>query len=379
MPPSANSASLTRKLAQIWPYALPIIALSFAVAMHGFAAANPHSALREELAIIICAVVLLVPSVLAALHHADSAARRLGEPYGTLLLTLSVTTIEVSIIVSMMLNGTGNPTLAREAVFSAVMLVCSGGVGFCLMLGALRHGEQEHNMQGTSAYLAVLLVLSVLTLILPNFTLSTESGTYSTGQLVFISTLSVLLYIAFLYIQTVRHRGHFLDAGVQPQIHHIAEQPSTAPLWASVLFLLAGLAAVVLLAEQVADGTERGLSAIGVLRPDAIVGALIATLVLMPEFLTSLKAARINHLQHSINAMLGSALASMALTIPAVVAVCLFTRRELILGLDNRDSTLLVLALTLCIVSFGTGRTNVLTGIVHLVIFFAYLMLLVIP
>ena len=155
MPPSANSASLTRKLAQIWPYALPIIALSFAVAMHGFAAANPHSALREELAIIICAVVLLVPSVLAALHHADSAARRLGEPYGTLLLTLSVTTIEVSIIVSMMLNGTGNPTLAREAVFSAVMLVCSGGVGFCLMLGALRHGEQEHNMPVSYTHLDV--------------------------------------------------------------------------------------------------------------------------------------------------------------------------------------------------------------------------------
>ena len=379
MSPPANAIALTSMLVRIWPYALLIVGLSFALAVHGFAAANPNAGLREELAIIIGAVVLLVPSVLAALHHAESAARRIGEPYGTLLLTLSVTTIEVSIIVSMMLHGTNNPTLAREAVFSAVMLVCSGGVGFCLMLGSLRHHEQGHNTQGTSAYLAVLLVLSVLTLILPNFTLTTEAGTFSPGQLAFVSMLSVLVYIAFLYIQTVRHRGNFLDTGVQPPAHHVAEQRHTSPLWANILFLLAGLAAVVLLAELVADGAERGLSAIGVLRPDAIVGALIATLVLMPEFLTSLKAARLNHLQHSINAMLGSALASMALTIPAVVAVCLFTRRELILGLDNRDATLLVLALTLCIVSFGTGRTNVLTGIVHLVIFFAYLMLLVIP
>ena len=179
MSPPANAIALTSMLVRIWPYALPIVGLSFALAVHGFAAANPNAGLREELAIIIGAVVLLVPSVLAALHHAESAARRIGEPYGTLLLTLSVTTIEVSIIVSMMLHGTNNPTLAREAVFSAVMLVCSGGVGFCLMLGSLRHHEQGHNTQGTSAYLAVLLVLSVLTLILPNFTLTTEAGTFS--------------------------------------------------------------------------------------------------------------------------------------------------------------------------------------------------------
>jgi Ca2+:H+ antiporter len=344
--------------------------------MHGIIV--PEGAVWINVVIPLVSIVLLFPTVIVTLHNAEMAAARIGEPYGTLLLTLAVTVIEVSIIVSMMLHGENNPTLAREAVFSVVMIVTTGGVGLCLTLGALRHGEQDHKTQGTGSYLAVLMALSVLLLILPNFTITTGAGTFSQGQLAFISALSVLLYGAFLFIQTVRHRGYFIDGVAVVDRPRLSRETQT-PLWASLLCLLAGLTAVVLLAERVAAGVEDGLAALQVKRPDAIVGALLAGLLLLPEFLSAVRAARENQLQRSINVLLGSAVATIGLTIPAIAMVSLFTGRELILGLASRDEVLMLLALTLSIVSFGTGRTNVLTGIVHLVVFLTYLILLAIP
>jgi Ca2+:H+ antiporter len=334
---------------------------------------------RTSLAIAIpaFAIALMLPTVLIALHHAETVADRIGEPYGTLLLTLAVTTIEVAIIVSVMMHGENNPTLAREAVFSVVMIVCSGGVGLCLTLGALRYRVQDHRTQGTSSFLAVLMALSILTLILPDFTVTTAPGTFSATQLGFVSVLSVLLYAAFLYMQSDRHRGDFVDEGAA-QTHRPGRDPGV-PMFMNIVALMAGLIAVVLLAERVAAGVEDGLAAVGVTRTDPIIGALIATMLLFPEMLSAVRAALRNELQRSINVMLGSALATIALTIPAVAFVSLFTGRQLTLGLNARDEVLLALTLVLSVVSFGTGRTNVMTGLVHLVVFFAYLLLLVIP
>ena len=276
------------------------------------------------------------------------------------------------------MNGENNPTLAREAVFSVVMMATTGGVGLCLVLGALLHHEQDLQPQATNAYLGVLIALSVLSLILPDVTITTEPGTFSPGQLGFVSLLSVLLYLAFLYIQSVRHRGYFVDAGGDAA-ERATDEIAREPLGVHAACLLAGLVAVVLLAERVAAGVEAGLDALGVQRPDAIIGALLSALLLFPEMLSAVRAARANQLQRSINVILGSALATISLTIPAVAAVSLFTGRALTLGLVARDEVLLILALTLGIVSFGTGPTNVLTGLVHLVVWFAWLMLLFVP
>lgn len=357
-------------------YGLPFVALIVGLLFRREIGPLPGEGIWWETAIPTLSIVLLIPTVLVALRHADAAAERLGEPFGTLLLTMAVTTIEVSLICFVMLHGENNPTLARESVFSVVMIVASGGVGVCLMVGALRYGEQEHRLQGTSAYLAVLIALSVLLLILPNHTSTTAPGTYSHGQLVFISLLSLLLYVSFLYIQSVRHRGFFVDSIADEPVRVVSK---TTPYVVTVPCMLAGLFAVVLLGERVAAGVENGLAAMQVVRPDAIIGALIAMLLLFPEMLAAIRAARANHLQRSINIVLGSALATIGLTIPAIVVVSFVTGHELVLGISDRDAIMLALVFTLSIVSFGTGRTNVLTGFVHVVVFLAYLMLLIIP
>lgn len=358
-------------------YGLPFVALLAAILLRTKVGPfSAHGALWEVV-IPALSIALLIPTVLIALRHADAAAERLGQPFGTLLLTMAVTTIEVSLICFVMLHGENNPTLARESVFSVVMLVASGGIGVCFTVGALRHGEQEHRLQGTSAYLAVLIALCVLLLVLPNYTITTAPGTYSPGQLIFISTLSALLYAGFLYIQSIRHRAYFLDADDAEHASRVVSGETS--YYVTIPCMFAGLAAVVLLGERVAAGVEDGLSAMRVARPDAIIGALLATLVLFPEVLAAIRASHANQLQRSINIMLGSALATIGLTIPAIVVASLLSGRELILGLTGRDEIMLTLVLALSIVSFGSGRTNVLTGFVHLVVFLAYLMLLVIP
>lgn len=366
-----------RPFRRAWHYGLPFFSLAVAILMRGEVGAFPTEGPIWEVAIPTFSIILLVPTVLVALRHADAAAVRLGEPYGTLLLTLAVTIIEVSLILFVMANGENNPTLARESVFSVVMIVTSGGIGVCLTIGALRYGEQEHQLQGTTAYLAVLIALSILLLVLPNFTVTTEPGTYSPGQLVSVSVLALLLYVAFLYIQSVRHRSFFLDRASQamPEVR----SDSKKPYYVSIPCLLAGLIAVVLLGERVAVGIESGLQAVGVARPDAIIGALLACLLLFPELLSAMRATLANQLQRSINVMLGSALATIGLTIPALVVVSFINGHELVLGLVGRDEVMLLLAFTLSMISFGTGKTNVLTGFVHVVVFFAYLMLLMIP
>jgi Ca2+:H+ antiporter len=323
------------------------------------------------------ATAVLIGSVFAALHYAEIVGARLGEPLGTLALTISVTIIEVAVVASMMLHGENNPTLARQAVYSVVMIVCTGLVGICLLAGALRYREQEVQPKGTSAFLAVLIALSVLTLILPNYTISAREGSLSSSQLAFVSGISVLLYGAFLFIETVRHRSDFVEvSAMEPLPLH---KPSWRRSSIALIWLILSLAGVVLLSKNVAAGIENALAAISPTQADAIVGAVIALLILLPESLGAIKAATRNALQTSLNGALGSALATIGLTVPAVATVSLATGRQITLGLSDRDTVLLLLTLVLSLVSFGTGRTNVLTGLVHLVVFATFIFLLIVP
>jgi Ca2+:H+ antiporter len=323
-------------------------------------------------------ILLLFGTVFVVLHHAELVAEALGEPFGTLLLTLAVTIIEASLIVSMMLHGANNPTLARESVFSTVMIVTTGVIGLCLFVGGLRHHTQDVRREGTNAFLAVLIALTILTLVLPDYTLTTSPGTFSSLQLAFVAFLSVLLYGAFLFAQTVRHQDDFVEerpyggAGMHAQ-------PGRRQTIVSLVLLVIGLAGIVLLAEEIAGAIEDGLEALHVHQADAIIGTFIATLVLMPEAAAAIRAAFRNELQRSVNIALGSACATIGLTIPAVSAVSLMTGRELTFGLDADDIVMLVLALSISIVGFGTGRTTVLTGLVHLVVFVAFVLLVAVP
>lgn len=322
-------------------------------------------------------IALVVWTVFVVLGHAEAIAHRIGEPYGTLVLTMAVTAIEASVIVSVMLHGDANPTIARESVFSTVMIVTSGVVGFCLVLGGLRHRQQEYKPLGTGALLAVVIALSVLTLVLPNFTLTAAPGSFSAVQLTFVSTLCVLLYGSFVYAQMTRQREDFLD-DVTPAAEELhAPSPHGLPL--SLGMLVIGLIGIVMLAEHIAAGLEGGLEALHIGQVDAIVGAFIATLVLMPETVAALRAAMRNELQRSLNIALGSACATIGLTVPVVAAVSLIAGHELTLGLGAGDTVLLLLSLGISIVSFSQGRTTVLTGLVHLVVFVAYLLLIAVP
>ncbi len=326
--------------------------------------------------------LLLVPGllggVLAAVHHAEVVAHRVGEPYGTLVLAVAITVIEVALIVSLMLaGGPATAALARDTVFAAVMIILNGMVGLCLLVGGSRHHEQTFGLYGVSASLATLAAIVVLTLVLPNYTLSVPGPVYSPAQLAFIAVVSLVLYGTFVLVQTVRHRDYFLPADAREDEATHAAPPSGRAALISGAVLLACLAAVVLLAKALAPAIERAVLRAGA--PEALVGIIIASVVLMPEGLAALRAARANRLQTSLNLALGSALASIGLTIPAVAIVSLATGWTLTLGIDLKASVLLLLSLLVTTLSLGTGRTTVLQGTVHLVVFAVYLFTTIVP
>ncbi|QQV78189.1 ionic transporter y4hA [Sphingomonas aliaeris] len=328
---------------------------------------------------VAAAALILIGSVLAAVHHAEVVAHRVGEPFGTLVLAVSVTVIEVSLIVSLMLaEGAQGTTLARDTVFAAIMIILNGIVGLCLLAGAARHHEQRFVQRGVSATLAVLAAMAVLSLILPNFTWTVPGPVYSNSQLVFVAITSLLLYGTFVLVQTVRHRDYFLPSttGALPRDAH-ADQPSANTAWVAFGLLLVALVAVVLLAKGLAPTLEAGVRGAGL--PLTLVGVAIAALVLAPESLAAYRAAKRNRLQTSLNLALGSALATIGLTIPSVAAVSLILDLPLTLGIDSKGITLLALSLMVSILSLGTGRTTVLQGVVHLVIFAAYLFTTIVP
>lgn len=321
----------------------------------------------------------LIGCVLAAVHHAEVVAHRVGEPFGTLVLALAVTVIEVALIVSLMLaGGDATAALARDTIFAAVMIILNGMVGICLLVGGSRHGEQAFGLYGVNAALATLAAMSVITLILPNATTTVAGPIYSSSQLVMIAIASVTLYAAFVLVQTVRHRDYFLPEGRAARDEAVhAKPPSLSAAWISGGLLLICLGAVVLLAKALSPAIEAAITSAGA--PKAVVGIIIAAIVLLPESLAALKAARYNRLQTSLNLALGSALASIGLTIPVVAMVVLATGWTLVLGLDHKGMVLLALSLLVATLSLGTGRTTVLQGVVHLVIFAVYLFTTIVP
>ena len=320
---------------------------------------------------------VLIAAVFVAVHHAEVVAHAVGEPFGTLILALAVTIIEVALIVSMMMSGGPATTaLARDTVFATVMIVCNGVVGLCLLLGALRHHVMVFRVEGTSPLLSVLIALTGLTLILPAFTTTTPGPTLTTAQLIFTGAMSLVLYCVFVFVQTVRHRDYFLPVGVGNDDAH-APPPAKQTAVASFLLLLIALVAVVGLAKMLAPSIDLGVVAIAA--PQSVVGIAIALLVLLPETFAAVNAALRNRMQTSINLALGSALASIGLTVPAVAAVSIVLEMPLALGLAPKEMAMLALTLLLSVLTFASGKSTVLQGSVHLVLFAAFLVLSVIP
>jgi Ca2+:H+ antiporter len=318
----------------------------------------------------------LIAAVFAAVYHAEVVAHRVGEPFGTLVLALAVTIIEVALIVSVMVGVSGDKAgLARDTVFAVVMIVCNGVVGLCLLSGGVRHHEQGFQIQGASAALAVLATLTILTMVVPNFTVGLPGPAFSTAQLVFAAIISLVLYGSFVFVQTLRHRDYFLPLEGGDEAH--ASPPSPTVALTSLGLLLVSLVAIVGLAKALTPAVEKVIISLGA--PKAAVGVAIALLVLMPESLAALRSARANRLQTSLNLALGSALASIGLTIPAVAAVSIMFGQQLDLGLTAKEIVLLALTLLVGVITLGTGRTTVLQGIVHLVIFAAFLFLTAVP
>lgn len=347
-----------------WSIAVPLVALA-AVAL-----GKPSG-----IAIAALIAVALGGAVMAAVYHAEVIAHRVGEPFGTLILAFAVTVIETSLIVSIMLSeGNGAQALARDTVIAAIMITINGIVGVCLLLGGGRHHEQGYTQSGVNHGLAILATLSVLTLVMPNFTTSSAGPFYNDNQLIFVAIDSLMLYGTFVVAQTIRHRDHFLYAEENEGTHDAVPGAKAA---AAGVMLPVALIAVVLLAKALSPSIEAGVAAMGA--PPALVGIIIAALVLLPESLAALSAARANRVQTSLNLAIGSALATIGLTIPAVALTAMSMGLDLELGLSSKSVALLGLTLLVASMTLSTGRTTLVQGMVHLVIFAAYLFTTLVP
>ena len=354
-----------------WIFPALAVALFAGATAAGFAF-TPSAA---GLAFAIILLVILFGTVFAAVHHAEVIAERIGEPFGTLLLTLSVTIIEVALIATIMLGENPAPALARDTVFAVVMIVCNGLVGICILAGGLRYREQDVQVSGSSLYLSVLIVLATITLIMPNYTLTAPGPVYSTLQLGFVSVVTVILYGVFLYTQTIRHRDYFINEAAGVADHGTPMSKRTLAL--SVVLLLISLLAVVLLAKKFSVVVDFATVSIGA--PPAFAGVLVALLILLPEGVAAVAAARKNDLQKSINLALGSSIATIGLTIPAVAVATWALDKQLVLGLNDQETVLLIMTFVLSMLTFGTGRTNILFGLVHLVVFAVFVFLVFVP
>ena len=355
------------KLLYNWTLSLPSLAclLFFSGLIH-------HNIFFE-----ILAGVLLIGSVMSAVHHSEVVAHRVGEPFGTIILAVAITVIEVSVIISLMVSGgKDTATLARDTVYAATMLILNGIVGLCLFIGGVKHHEQTFSKHYVTIALVSLVSIMVFTLILPTFTRSIAGPVYTWSQLIFVSVACLFIYGAFIFAQTVRHREYFLavtDEEEDSSTHLISKRELTL----SVVFLLISLVIVVLLAKTLSPTIEQIVLSYNL--PKALVGIVIAGIILLPEGIAAVMAARNNRLQTSINLALGSALASIGLTIPAVAAVCYFYEYELVLGLEPLSIILLLLSVSTVMLSLNSGRSNVLYGTVLLVNLLAFIYLIVYP
>jgi Ca2+:H+ antiporter len=316
-------------------------------------------------------------------EEADHLAELLGEPLGTLVLTLSIVIIEVVLIGAVALGSEAVPTLGRDTMFAVLMIVLNGVVGLALISGGLRHHEQAYNLQGAVAYLAVIIPLSVIALILPSFTKAVPVGSLTTTQAVFFSLFTVLLYGIFLAIQTGRHRGFFVEPHHDSELVASVSSPrerravTFAVLGRHTALLVITILPIVLLAKQLAKLIDFGIAVLGA--PPALGGVLIALIVFAPEGIATMRAALNNQLQRSINLSLGASASTIGLTVPAILFIGLATGKTMVLGLDPIGIALLTLTLVLCTLTFSGSRTTVLEGTVHLVVFLVYLVLIFSP
>ncbi len=318
---------------------------------------------------------VILGSAVCVVRQAEHIALHLGEPYGTLVLTLSVTFIEVASISAVMLHGANNPTLVRDTLIAVVMIILNGMVGASLLVGAWKHGEQHYNLQGANAYLGVIIPLVVLAMIMPDYTVTTAGPTLSRMQERMLEFIMIGLYVVFLGVQTGRHHGYFETGDEGAKAEHEAEEPSRRPLAYSVVMLLLFIAPVVYLAEQLAKPIDYLIETLHA--PAALGGVMIAVLVATPEAIGAVHAALANKVQRSVNIFLGSVLSTMGLTVPAMLVISHWTNHPIVLGVEHAGMVLLLLTLTLCVVTFSSGRTNVLQGLVHLLLFVTFLFLLV--
>ncbi len=356
-----------------WCWLAPVAAALFLLGKYA------HLYAVDNALTIPLAVVLLGSAVFAAVHHAEVLAVRIGDPFGAILLALAITIIEVGLVVSVMLgDSSGTGAVARDTVYSVAMIVLNGIVGLCLVVGGAHHHEQAFRVQGAASMISVITVLAVVALVLPNFTLTTPGPTYASSQLLFVSAISLGLYGLFIFVQTVRHRADYLATGEAPapaQLAHTLPGPRITVL--SALLLIVSLLVVIFLAKTLSPLVE--LAVLGAGLPLSVVGVVIAAVVLLPEGMTAVKAARRNRLQTSLNASLGSVLASIGLTIPIVGAVAVAIGEPLTLGLSADHMVLLALTLVVSQQTLSTGRTTIMQGAVHLALFGVFLCLVVVP
>ena len=352
-----------------WPIIFPL--LSAGVLIAGFF-------LPLNAAVLVLCVAALLAAVICAVHHAEVIAHKVGEPYGTLVLALAVTVIEVALVLSMMLAGGANSaTVPRDTIYSALMVICNGVVGVCLLVGVLHHREQFFRIEGMGSGMAALAVLATLVLVMPSLTVSASGGSYTASQLIFVAAGSLLLWLVFVFIQTVRHRDYFLPAvqAADESVH--APPPSGRDTALSFVLLLVSLVSVVGLAKLMSPTLERFV--LEAQAPKAVVGVLIAIVVLLPETWAAIRAARADRLQTSMNLAIGSAMASIGLTVPVVVVAAVWLDLPLTLGLEAKDMALLALTFVVGAITLGSGRTNLMQGAIHLVVFAAFLFLTLVP
>jgi Ca2+:H+ antiporter len=362
---------MIERLRSSWTLAVPVLGLVLLIATWG---SYPGPVVASLIGVV------LIGCVLAAVHHAEVVAHRIGEPFGSLLLAVAVTVIEVGLIITLMVaGGSETETLARDTVFAAVMITCNGIVGLALLLGSLKHDLPRFNAEGTGAALGIVATLTTITLVLPTFTVSEADARFSPSQLAFVAVAALALYAAFVWTQTGRHRDFFLpvsaSGGAIDEVH--ANVPSRTATYRSLALLVVALVAVVGLAKAVSPTIESAVLAAGI--PASFVGVVIALLVLAPEGIAASRAALHDRLQNSLNLAFGSAMASIGLTIPAIAVATLFLPGPLILGLGSVQIVLLVLTVAVGILTVVPGRSTRLQGIVHLVIFAAFVFLAIRP
>lgn len=332
--------------------------------------------------ISILAAIFLGAAVMSSVHHAEIIAHKIGEGLGTLVLALCVTFIEVGLIISMMTQAAGadGSYLARDTVFAAVMIITNGMVGLCLILGGLKYKEQEFQVHGSQSLLVVLITLSMLVFILPNYTTTTAGPTYNATQMIFTGTICVLLYLLFIFFQTKTHKAYFEPTVGTTKVEAPAEEAhevSSGDAWLSFISLVVSLVSVIGLAKIISPMIEQGITFLGA--PKATIGLLIAVIVLLPETWAAINAARANRLQTSLNLALGSGIASIALTIPAVIIFSLSENRGLALGLDPKNTVFLVTTFLVGVLTLGSGKSTLLQGAVHIVILLTYFAMSFVP